>query len=162
VTQKITIRASNPGSLDARRLIEKLDAYLNNLYPAESNYLLSAEALQQPGVTFIKARLDGKTVGCGAIVNHDGNYGEIKRMFVLPDFRGRGVGMSLLVKLELIARKSGLTVTRLETGVYQTEALGLYKKAGYRNCQHFGDYDTKDPLLVFMEKKLDDKAKSTR
>lgn len=159
---RVTVVVDDPASAAATRVIHELDVYLNSLYPAESNYLLSIEALRQPDVTFLTARVDGKTVGCGAIVIHDGEYGEIKRMFVQPEFRGLGVGTKLLERLESIARTSGLKLTRLETGVYQTEALELYKKAGYRHCQPFGDYDTKDPLLVFMEKQLNDKANCTR
>jgi putative acetyltransferase len=154
VTQRVTVQIDNPASPDARKLIEKLDAYLNNLYPAESNYLLSVEALQQPNVTFLTAHVDGKTIGCGAFVNHSGKYAEIKRMFVLPDYRGRGIGRRLLNKLESQARSSGLKLARLETGVYQAEALGLYEQAGYKRCGGFGDYRKDDPLCVFMEKSL--------
>jgi len=154
VKTKVTVNKADPASKEARALITQLDAYLNSLYPAESNYLLSVEALQQPNVTFLTAQIGGKTVGCGAYVDHDREYAEIKRMFVLPAFRGRGIGQCLLEDLESRARSSGINLARLETGIYQKEALGLYARAGYKHRGGFGDYHADDPLCVFMEKSL--------
>jgi len=152
--REITVVVDNPSTKAARRLIGELDAYLENLYPPESNYLLSVEALKQPNVTFITARLNGEVIGCGAFVNHDGEYAEVKRMFVLPGFRGMKIGRRLLEELESRASLCGIKMIRLETGVYQTEALRLYTKAGYTSCGPFGDYRPDDPLCVFMEKNL--------
>ena len=154
MTRQVTISVDNPASPGARQLIEKLDVYLNSLYPAESNYLLSVEELQQPNVTFLTASFDGKTVGCGAFVDHNGEYAEIKRMFVLPEFRGWKIGWRLLEELESRARSSGLKLARLETGIHQEEALGLYARAGYKRRGGFGDYRQDDPLCIFMEKSL--------
>jgi putative acetyltransferase len=149
----VRIQVEDPASLAARNLIEQLDGYLAGLYPAESNHLLSVEALKQPNVTFITASVDGAVAGCGAFVNQGGEYAEIKRMFVLPEFRGLKLGRRILDELESLARASGLELARLETGVYQSEALLLYEKAGYQRRGPFGDYP-EDPLSVFMEKKL--------
>jgi putative acetyltransferase len=149
----ITIRLDNPASPDARRLIEQLDAYLTGLYPAESNHLLSVEALRQPDVTFLTLWVDGRAAGCGAFVNRGGEYAEIKRMLVLPEFRGLQLGRRLLEELEARIRAAGLTLALLETGVSQPEALRLYEKAGYQRRGPFGDYP-EDPVCVFMEKKL--------
>ena len=129
--EQLTIQPGNPGGPDARRLIEELDSYLNSLYPAESNHLLSVEALQQPNVTFLIARINGKPVGCGAFVNH-GKYAEIKRMFVPPDLRGKGIGRRIMDELETHARLDGLPISRLETGVSQPAALKLYEHCGNR------------------------------
>jgi putative acetyltransferase len=149
----ILIQAGDPFSPSARELIERLDKYLSDLYPAESNHLLSAEELQQPDVTFLTASVDGEVAGCGAFVNHGGEYAEIKRMFVLPEFRGIKLGRRILEEIENLARASGLELARLETGIYQSEALFLYKSAGYQPRGSFGDYP-EDPLSIFMEKKL--------
>src|SRR5271157_215686 len=129
--EQLIIQPGNPADPDARRLIEELDSYLNSLYPAESNHLLSVEALQQPNVTFLIARINGKPVGCGAFVNH-GLYTEIKRMFVSPDLRGKGIGWRILKELETRARADGLMISRLETGVSQPAALMLYERSGYK------------------------------
>lgn len=149
----IHITVADPASADARPLIEALDAYLTSLYPGESNHLLSVDALRQPNVTFLLARTRDIAVGCGAFVNHEGAYAEVKRMFVQPGFRGQRIGRLILGEIERCARQAGLTLVRLETGVAQPEALALYEGAGYLRCGRFGDY-ADDPLSVFMEKRL--------
>jgi putative acetyltransferase len=149
----LIIRVSDPASPAARNLIERLDKLMAGLYPAESNHLLSVDALRQPNATFITASVDDEIAGCGAFVNQGGEYAEIKRMFVLPEFRGLKLGRRILEELEKLARTSGLEIARLETGIHQYEALLLYEKAGYQRRGPFGDY-SEDPLSVFMEKKL--------
>lgn len=150
--QPIAIRVCDPARPDARRLVELLDDYLTALYPAESNHLLSVEALRQPNVTFLAATVGGQVAGCGAFVNHD-EYAEIKRVYVLPPFRGLKLGRRLLDELEALARAAGLALARLETGVRQPEALLLFERAGYQRRGPFGAYPD-DPLSVFMEKRL--------
>jgi putative acetyltransferase len=86
-------------------------------------------------------------------VNHKGEYAEIKRMYVMPEFRGLQLGRRLLEELEVWARDAGLKLARLETGIAQPEALGLYERAGYQRRGPFGSYP-EDPLCVFMEKSL--------
>jgi len=149
----VTIQVDDPASPAARELIERLDGYLTGLYPAESNHLLPVESLRQPNVTFLTASVDGQIAGCGAFVNQSGEYAEIKRMFVLPEFRGLKLGRRILEELESLARASGLKIARLETGIHQSEALLLYEKAGYQRRGPFGNYP-KDPLSIFMEKRL--------
>ncbi len=152
----VRIQVEDPASPEARKLIEQLDGYLTGLYPAESNHLLPVESLRQPNVTFLVASVDGEVAGCGAFVNQDGQdekYAEIKRMFVLPEFRGLKLGRRILEEIESLARASGLKLARLETGVSQPEALLLYEKAGYQHRGPFGDY-SEDPLSIFMEKRL--------
>jgi putative acetyltransferase len=150
---QLLIEQDNPGKPEIRRLIEQLDAYLSSLYPAESNHLLSVEALQQPEVTFLVARMDGKAAGCGAFLNQSGKFAEIKRMFVLPDYRGKGIGRSILKNLETRAKADGLRTAMLETGIFQPEALQMYQRSGYRRRGVFAPYPDA-PLSVFMEKKL--------
>jgi putative acetyltransferase len=148
----ITVIVDDPASGDACNLLAQLDGYQTSLYPSESTHLLSVAALRQPNVTFLTAWVDGRAAGCGAFVNQGGEYAEIKRMFVVPEFRGLRLGRRLLEELESLIRASGLRCARLETGVAQPEALRLYEKAGYQRRGPFGDY-SEDPLSVFMEKK---------
>jgi putative acetyltransferase len=151
--EEITIGADDPVAPDVRMLIEQLDAFLVSLYPPESNHLLPVDALRHSNVIFLTARLRERVVGCGALVNHDGEYGELKRMFVLPEFRGFKIGRRILEELEARARSDQLPLIRLETGISQHNALGLYKKAGYQPSGPFGDY-REDPLCIFLEKCL--------
>jgi putative acetyltransferase len=151
--QNVVVQVSNPVAPEAYAMIEQLDCYLGSLYPAEHNYLLSVQELQQPSVTFLTASVSDEIVGCGALVNQDGAYGEVKRMFVLPAFRGLSIGRRLLDELEGYARGQGLTIVRMETGIYQPEALRLFEWAGYQNCEPFGTYSV-GPFSVFLEKQL--------
>ena len=82
-----------------------------------------------------------------------GRYGEIKRMYVDPNARGRGVGRTLIEALESSLLVNGIDVARLETGVRQPEALALYERCGYVRIPPFGEY-REDPLSVFLEKRL--------
>jgi putative acetyltransferase len=74
-------------------------------------------------------------------------------MFVSPVARGLKVGRRLLERIEEEARREGLSCMRLETGIHQPEALGLYRSAGYVEREAFGEYSP-DSLSVFMEKSL--------
>jgi putative acetyltransferase len=90
---------------------------------------------------FFLARLDGLAVGCGGVALFE-DYAEVKRMYTRPATRGRGVAKALLIKIEEEARAGGVPVLRLETGVRQPEAIGLYERMGFRPCAAFGPYAT--------------------
>jgi putative acetyltransferase len=154
VTDAITIARERPDQPDVMRLIEALDAHAIALYPPESNHLLDIAALCAPAVTFLVVRADGAAIGCGALLRDPRGWGEIKRMYVRPDARGRGIGARVLAEFETAARASGLALLRLETGIHNTEALALYRRAGFAERAAFGDY-APDPLSVFMEKRVD-------
>ncbi|WP_395045820.1 GNAT family N-acetyltransferase [Flavobacterium sp.] len=79
-------------------------------------------------------------VGCGAFREIDSQTVEIKRMFVLPDYRGKGIASKILSQLELWALELNYTQTILETGINQPEAIALYKKSGYLVTQNYGQY----------------------
>jgi putative acetyltransferase len=147
------INTETPDQPEVRSMLARLDAYCAALYPAESNHLMDVASLMQGGVLFLVARdVDGSAVGCAALVNRDG-YGEVKRMFVDERKRGLGTGRKLLDHLAMFARMAGLGVLRLETGIHQPEAIGLYERAGFVRRAPFGDY-AEDPLSLFMEKHL--------
>ncbi|MGY1697887.1 MULTISPECIES: GNAT family N-acetyltransferase [unclassified Geodermatophilus] len=83
---------------------------------------------------------DGAAVGCGALRALGDGVAEVKRMYVVPAARGRGVSKLLLAGLEAAARDRGWTTLRLETGPRQPEAIALYEGAGYRPIPAFGAY----------------------
>lgn len=146
----------DPASSGARRLIALSDAFMAALYPAASNHFDSPEALAQAHVRFIGIHAGDELIACGGVklMDDDGRYGEIKRVFVLPEHRGRGLARAIMAALEAQLRRAGYPLARLETGVAQPEALGLYRALGYRERTPFGAYRP-DPLSVFMEKQLD-------
>lgn len=149
---EIAIAVERPDTAEARALLEGSDAAMAALYPPEDNYLLDVAALLAPEITFLVARLDGCAVGCGAIARREG-YVEIKRVFVAPEARGRGLSKRLMERLEAIAAAEGFALARLETGDRQPEALGLYRATGYVPCGAFGGYPEGPPSL-FFEKRL--------
>jgi putative acetyltransferase len=150
-TLDVTIARERPDQPDVCRLIAALDVYAMSLYPPESNHLLDIAALSAPCVAFLVARLGREAVGCGALKFDDRGWGEIKRMYVDPAARGRGIGARLLASLEALASAKAVQLLRLETGIHNVEALAMYRRSGYRECEPFGDY-AHDPLSVFMEK----------
>jgi putative acetyltransferase len=150
----LRIEAADPGAAAVRALIAELDAYLQALYPPLSNHLVSVGALRQPNVVFLVARLGSELVGCGASVDRNGEYAEIKRMYVRPDRRGAGVGRAILDALATQARERGLRWLRLETGIAQPQAQALYERAGFKLRGPFGGY-RQDPLSLFMERDLE-------
>ena len=149
----IEIAVEDPAQAEVAPLLQASDAYMASLYPAESNHLLDVASLRQPQVTFLVARVDGKALGCGAVVDSGQGWAEVKRMFVSPAARGLKLGRRLLDELEAIAVRRGVRALRLEMGGRQPEALGLYRSAGYVEIGPFGTYAA-DPLSVFMEKTL--------
>ena len=149
----LSIRQEPPDQPDVFPMIEALDALMTSLYPAESNHFLDIAALSEPGVTFLVVRAGDEAVGCGAILNDPRGWGEVKRMYVRPDQRGRRIGKRVLAELEMVARNAGLRLLRLETGIHNAEALALYRRAGFTERAAFGDY-AQDPLSVFMEKRV--------
>jgi putative acetyltransferase len=149
----VTIARESPRQAEIVRLVEELDEYLGALYPAESNHLLDIETLARPDMRFFVARRDDEALGCGALRVDPAGYGEVKRIYVAPRARGLGLGGRLIATIEAEARHEGLACLRLETGIHQPEALGLFRAAGFMEIAPFGDYRP-DPLSVFMEKPL--------
>lgn len=144
-----------PETPAAAALIALSDAHMQALYPAESNHPESIAGLQMSNVLLVGGYVEGTLVACGAvkILDDDDNYGEIKRMFVLEAYRGNGYSKAILLHLEAHLIANGVPLARLETGVKQPEALGLYRKLGYHERSPFGRYHA-DPLSVFMEKQI--------
>jgi putative acetyltransferase len=147
------IEIGDPRQPEVLAMLADSDSYYARLYPADSNHLLDASALAAPEVTFLVARVADRVAGFGSVVQHDADFGEIKRMYIDPAMRGRQLGRLLLNALEDCARARKLSCLRLETGMKQPEAIALYRSAGYSEIPPFGNYKP-DPLSLFMEKRL--------
>ncbi len=145
----------SPNRNDVAVLVKKSKEYISNLYPPESNHQDDIHELSKPNVLFIGAFEKDTLIGIGAVkvISIDRIYGEIKQVFVLPDHRGKGVGMFIMNALEKYLIEKGIKLVRLETGCKQPEAIKLYKKLGYIKRSNFGEYKP-DPLSIFMEKNL--------
>ena len=142
-------------SPDAVELIGELDEHLmGHPYPPQSRHAFSVEKLLREGVVFFVTRYEGQLAGCGGIKMFGTDYGEVKRMFVRPKFRGRGLGKAMLRHLADYARRQDTSLLRLETGIYEVEAIGLYERFGFQRRTPFGEY-VEDPLSVYFEKTIE-------
>jgi putative acetyltransferase len=150
----ITILEERADTPDATQLIMELEAVLQPLYAAESRHGFSIEKLLNQGVAFFVSRYDSEAAGCGGIKLFGTDYAEIKRMYVRPQFRGHGLGKHMLEHLADYTVQHGISVLRLETGIYQPEAIGLYEQFGFQRIPPFGDYFD-DPVSLCYEKRLD-------
>jgi putative acetyltransferase len=147
------ITRERPDTPDAITLITELEAHLEAFYPAASRHGFSVERLLAEDVAFFLLRTEGTPAGCGGIHLVGSEYGELKRMYVRPRFRGSGFGKLMLAHLEAHARAHHVLLLRLETGIHQQEAIGLYERWSFYRIPPFGPY-TGDPLSRFYEKRL--------
>jgi putative acetyltransferase len=152
MSQRLTIAVEPPERADVLALLQELRAWSAGLYPPESCHGLDIAAHRQPDVSLLVAREAGNALGCGAYKLPGDGSAEVKSMFVVPAARGRGVGRAILTTIEEALRGRVHTL-RLETGIKQDAAIGLYESAGFRRRGPFGSYRD-DPLSVFMEKPL--------
>lgn len=150
----ISISEVQPDAPEAIAIMRELDAHLwTHPYPPQSRHAFSVDKMVREAVVFFLTHYEGKLAGCGGIKIYDGEYGEVKRMFVRPEFRGKGLGKAMLAHLAEYTRGKGLHLLRLETGIYEVEAIGLYSGFGFERRAPFGEY-VEDPLSVYLEKRI--------
>lgn len=139
-------------NLDFQKLVKQLDAYLAMMDGDEHSFYdqyNKIDLLKNCIVIF-----DNEIpVGCGAIKAFDEDSMEVKRMFTLPEMRGKGVASKILTELENWTKELGYTKTILETGKRQTEAVALYEKCGYKKTSNYGQYIGIENSVCY-EKKL--------
>src|SRR5215510_6326071 len=151
----VVVQRSDILSPPARILIAALNAELSRTYPEEGacHFRLDADEVADGRGAFLIAWRTGKPIGCGAIRRIEERTGELKRMYVTPQERGRGIGHTILRALEGEAQALGISRVVLETGVRQKEALALYERAGFLRIAPFGEYVT-SPLSICMAKEI--------
>jgi GNAT superfamily N-acetyltransferase len=151
---QITITEEQPDSPEALKLLSELDEALwLHPYPPQSRHAFTVEKLIREGVAFFVARIGAEAAACGGLKIFESDYGEVKRMYVRPVHRGHGLGKAVLNHLAAYAQQQKVNVLRLETGIYQVEAIGLYESWGFQRRPPFGGYSV-DPLSVYFEKRL--------
>ena len=157
------IRPESMTSPVAAALISALNAELASGYPepGANHFRLDATEVAPGAGCFLVVRWRGSPVGCGALRRLSPNehefgpdVGELKRMYVAPEVRGRGIGRALLMRLEGEARALGLTRLVLETGTRQTEALALYRSAGFTEIAPYGEYAASAATSACFAKRL--------
>jgi putative acetyltransferase len=152
----LTLEPADPRGPVARALLEALTCEIETIYADrgfDGNAGFSVTDLDVARAVFVVASSEGEPVGCGALRPYDADIAEVRRMFTVPAWRGRGVAAAVLAELERHAREFGYRTMRLETGDRQVGAIRLYERSGYRHIPPYGVYDQWDDSVCF-EKSL--------
>lgn len=135
---------------DFQSLVRLLDADLNRRYGAlQKSYNAYNTSLSIQNVLVIYE--DRAPIGCGAFKPFDQAAVEIKRMFIRPEYRGRGLASRVLSELEAWASELGYSASTLETGRGQPEAIALYTSQHYHRVENFGQYAGNPNSLCFRK-----------
>lgn len=160
MTEDFVIRPERADHPQVVAMLDALDQYLASLYAPDANHILDVQALLAPEVDFFAVWHGTRVVGCGAArrmpaeAETDGvPYGEIKRMYVQPEQRGRRIAERVIETLEDTLRGHGIPQALLETGADQHAAVRLYERVGYRRRGPFGGYPD-NGLSLFYHKAL--------
>lgn len=148
----VEIREVSPADTEVRELFKLLDAHNMSHCPPEICHLTRPEELERADALLLGVYSDGILCGMGGLKFFE-NYAEVTRMFVKEAYRGNKIGVHLLKELESRALQRDMTALKLETSEKFKNAFRLYKKAGFRLCEPFGEYIDK-PHNTYMEKKL--------
>ncbi len=124
---------------DFHQLVTLLDADLRIRDGEEHGFYAAFNKIDRLG-NVVVFYMDNLPVGCGAFKFFDDDSVEIKRMFVLPEYRGKGIALRVLAELENWAHELNYKACVLETGIKQPEAIALYQKAGYQFIPNYGQY----------------------
>jgi GNAT superfamily N-acetyltransferase len=141
---RVALDGHGDDTRDAVGLIQRLNAQLAEEYPAPgaNHFRLDADEVSAGRGAFLLVRIDGEPVACGAVrlVDEPAGAAEIKRMYALPEVRGRRIGAGVLALLEAEARTLGATSLVLETGPDSHAAIATYTRAGFVPCPAWGEY----------------------
>lgn len=144
-----------------QELVELLDKELLSLYPEIQNmYRAHAEVAGLDTVILIYN--NNEAAGCGCFLPHPGNLMEIKRMYVHPLHRGKGISKIILNELEKWAMEKGFNISILETGKKQNNAIKLYTKSGYTETENYGPYKDFDNSICFKKILTNQEEKNDR
>jgi putative acetyltransferase len=153
----LKIERATTATPEVVELVTELESELSANYPPEQRHGLSLDKLFQPHIHFVIARQEGRGVGCGGIAFFSG-FAELKRFYVRPDLRGRGIADTILRQLADVAAAGGCTLLRLETGTEQRAALRFYERCGFARCAAFEPYASMPAnataTSIFMEMAL--------
>lgn len=156
MNEKVTIHQENPFSESANQLLNELTKEIAKRYDftMDGKGAFSPDEVNNIKSGFFVARINGKPAGCGALRPlFKTEIAEVKRMFVKPEFRGKGIAKLILKKLEQFAVELGYKKIWLETGDRQPEAIKLYKNSGYSKIKNYG-IDKENLHSNCFEKKL--------
>jgi GNAT superfamily N-acetyltransferase len=155
-TITIAIRRAELTTDVSRALIEALNTELRSSYsePGATHFHLDPEEVADGRGAFLVIYREETPVGCGALRLLDAETAELKRMYVSPTLRGKGLGRRLVAALEAEARALGVRRLVLETGVRQATALALYRATGFHPIPLYGEYRLSPETSVCFGKDL--------
>jgi len=155
-SEAITIARAELTAEVGRGLIASLNAELSDLYPepGANHFQLDPREVADGRGTFLVVYRGGTPVGCGALRLLDAETAELKRMYVSPLVRRKGLGRRLLDALEAEARALGVGRLVLETGIRQSAALALYRATGFEPIPLFGEYCLSPETSMCLGKNL--------
>ncbi|WP_047415471.1 GNAT family N-acetyltransferase [Cellulophaga sp. Hel_I_12] len=145
-----SIKKTNYEDEDFQQLTKALDEDLRVKDGDEHafyNQFNSLEGLSQVIVVY----KNKKAIGCGAFKNYDLNTAEIKRMYVIPEYQGKGIGSTILNELENCAKLQNFSFCILETGIRQPDAIALYQKNNYQIIENYGQYKGMQNSICFKK-----------
>lgn len=143
-----TLKRTNSEDLDFQKLVAELDKDLAIRDGEEHGFY--AQFNKIAAIKYVVVIYEqGNPVGCGAIKEYQPNIMEIKRMYVLPDKRGRGIASIVLKELEKWAKELGYQRCILETGLKQPEAIALYQKNDFQIIKNYGQYEGVENSVCF-------------
>ncbi|MBY0479318.1 MAG: GNAT family N-acetyltransferase [Chitinophagaceae bacterium] len=135
----ISLIKTNSDSSDFRSLVVELDADLQARYGEQQSFFAQFNKLDHIHHVIV-AYENTQPIGCGAFKEYELGVAEIKRMYVKPELRGKGIAAEILSSLELWAKDEGFKTCILETAIKQPEAIRLYEKCGYTRMPNYGQY----------------------
>lgn len=150
------VRRARASAPELVHLLQRLWDELGSLYPEAKAPPSPPNDITGERAGFVVAWVGGEAAGCGAFrpfSSDQSAIAEIKRMYVAPEFRRRGVSRQILAELERLAQECGYSSVRLETGLRQPHAIRLYESSGYQRIERYGRH-REDPLSVCFEKFL--------
>lgn len=154
-TMQMTVEPADPAMDASQKLVRAMEAEIEATYADDMGSIhsvgASPEAMTPPDGDFLLVYDGSRPVGCGGLKRLDERTCEIKRMYVLPEMRGRGLSALLLEALEARATELHFTRARLDTGVRQPAAKHLYERSGYVEIP---DYNGNTQAAFWFEKQL--------
>lgn len=137
---------------DYKMLMQSFDAELRETYGTHQDEADKQNVFEE-AINIVLVAYNERIVGCGGYKPHHENTAEIKRVYVLPEYRGKGIGIGLMDEIEQWAKEDGFKHLILETGDQQHEAIALYRKIGYYDIPKYVPY-LDSPVSVCLKKDI--------
>jgi GNAT superfamily N-acetyltransferase len=144
----IRIQRTDTDNQQFQRLVSELDKYLSGVNGSSDSFYAQFNKIEYLKHVVI-AQIENQTVGCGALKAFDGESMEIKRMYVLPEMRRKGVADSVLKELEIWSKELGYPKCILETSIKMPDAVSFYQKSSYSIIPNYGQYKDMESSVCF-------------